>query len=75
MQPVLLKASDLQKNQNSFILKNEMKFANSSQQAYYLVWKNFIEKVRNGEELKGEELTSIKTTELISKIYDESVTV
>lgn len=63
------------KNQNSFILKNEMKFANSSQQAYYLVWKNFIEKVRNGEELKGEELTSIKTTELISKIYDESVTV
>lgn len=47
-----------------------MKFANSSQQAYYLVWKNFIEKVKNGEELNGEELTSIKTTELISKIYD-----
>jgi len=58
------------KNQKTFMIKNEFEFASSAQQAYYLVWKNFIEKIKNEEKLDVEKLTSIKTTEIISKIYE-----
>ncbi len=60
------------KNTKTFEIKNESMFANSSQQAYYLVWKNFIDKIRTKEKIDVEELTSIKTSELISKIYELS---
>ena len=51
-------------------IKNESKYATSSQQAYYLVWKEFIDKIENNEKIDSKKSTSIKTTELISKIYE-----
>ena len=51
-------------------IKNESRYATSSQQAYYLVWKEFIDKIQNNEKIDSKKSTSIKTTELISKIYE-----
>jgi len=57
-------------NEKILKIKNESKYATTSQQAYYLVWKDFIDKISNNEKIDTEKLTSIKTTELISKIYE-----
>lgn len=57
-------------NEKILNIKNESKYAITSQQAYYLVWKEFIDKVANNEKIDTEKSTSIKTTELISKIYE-----
>lgn len=53
-----------------FEIKNDIKFAESSQQAYFLTWQSFIEKLKSGEKIDIEKSTSIKTTELISKIFE-----
>jgi len=57
-------------NTKTFEIKNEEKFASSSQQAYFLTWRNFIDQIKNDVELNSQKLTSLKTTELISKIYE-----
>lgn len=51
-------------------IRNDLKFAMSSQQAYYLKWKGFLEKISAGEDIDARVETSIKTTELISNIYN-----
>ncbi len=57
-------------NSKTFKIMNESILANSPQQAYYLTWKNFIDKIKTGKTLDTSKLTSIKTTGLISQIYD-----
>lgn len=52
-----------------FELQNDCNYANSSHQAYYLTWQNFIETIKNKNEINTKELTSFQTTKLISEIF------
>lgn len=52
-----------------FILNKETRYATTANQAYYLKWKSFLDKITNGDVIDTEFETSIKTTELITDIY------
>lgn len=52
-----------------FTLNKETKYASTANQAYYLKWKSFLDKITNGDIIDTKFETSIKTTELITDIY------
>jgi predicted dehydrogenase len=52
-----------------FTLNKETKYASTANQAYYLKWKLFLDKISNGDTIDTKFETSIKTTELITDIY------
>ena len=54
---------------NRFTLNKETRYATTANQAYYLKWKSFLDKITNGDVINTEFETSIKTTELITDIY------
>lgn len=52
-----------------FHLAKETRYAETANQAYYLKWKSFIDKISSGIPIDTKSETSIKTTELITDIY------
>lgn len=54
---------------NRFILNKETRYASTANQAYYLKWKSFLDKINSNNAFDKEFETSIKTTELITDIY------
>jgi predicted dehydrogenase len=53
----------------TFGLDRDLKWATTTQSAFYLNWKNIIDKTHLKESFKSEKETSIRTTSLISSIY------
>lgn len=54
-----------------FHLAKETRYAETANQAYYLKWKSFIDKISSGIPIDTKSETSIKTTELITDIYSK----
>ena len=54
-----------------FTLQQENKFATTFPEAYYLKWHDFLNKVSSSSKLNSEFETSLKTTQLISDIFEK----
>jgi predicted dehydrogenase len=55
-----------------FTLNRETRYAATYNQAYYLKWKSFLDKISKGDPINTELETSIQTTKMITNIYKKS---
>ena len=62
--------SQLNSNEK-FTFQQENKFATTFPEAYYLKWHDFLNKVSSSSKLNSEFETSLKTTQLISDIFEK----
>jgi predicted dehydrogenase len=55
-----------------FSINKETRYATTANQAYYLKWKSFLDKITSGVSIDTKSETSLKTTELITDIYQKA---
>lgn len=67
-----VKISPLELEYDSFEILPDSHWAISDNQAYFLKWKSFIEKIRKGEKIDAMAETSYDTTRLISETYSKA---